>query len=174
MQTWDLASGDLIATLPSAVPPFLVSDQGTVAAAEGSPNTVGIWDSSGSQVATLRPPPGNVTAAGISGDGTTVAMADGSAIAVDNRSTVYVYSLPRRALAGAVPIPEDGSFLAISSHGSLLALARGDQVILVSATSQTVTRLSSKGPVSAAFSPDGKELAVSEDNGTVGIWVLQG
>jgi WD40 repeat protein len=173
---WDARSGALRATLtePDGAVPLNaeMTPDGKVLAAVAPGHDIYLWDTASGRVTrTLTDPAGNDSLEKVHGE--FQFSADGStlAAAADNGMT-YIWHL-----ATGHRTAVDGTAIAISPDGSLLAMATNDGRVNITDTSRgkviTTFATPDGGPVlCAAFSTDGTELAVGDGSQVVYMWHL--
>ena len=106
-----------------------------------------------------------------------VFSADGTRQAIVTTDETYVLGVQSQDVIGTIATPGNG-FLAISPHGTIVARASGAQVQLMDVASgsvlATLTDQGGTGAVAAAFSADGRDLAIGDTDGRVYTWRLSG
>ena len=164
---WDVASGQLKATLDGGVGSMVFSSDGTVLASGSWDGGVRLWDAaSGQPKATLEGQ--GVLSKAFSPDGATVAsgsidgevqlwdVASGQLKTTLNGHKYRIYSL------------------AFSPDGSTLAIASGDGRAglwdVANGLFKAILEEDTRGVYALAFSPDGSALAIARDDGRAGLW----
>jgi serine/threonine-protein kinase len=175
---WNARTGAHIATLTDpdyvGLTDIEISPDGKTLAVLDKSGRIYLWDTETSHVAaTLTGPAGNIP---LNGEEDMTFSADGTTLAVQTSATsVSLWSVPRHRRSATLTVP----FLAISSNGKLVAGSSGKNGITVMnvSTGKAVSSIkdpAGQGTTSAAFSPDGRTLAVGDDNGTVYVWGIAG
>jgi WD40 repeat protein len=178
---WDVASGRLLGTLiaPSSqgIETAAYSPDGTIIAAGDTHSHVYLWDAASPQlIGTLTEPDDLGTGGAVfSPDGKTLAITDG-----DGHGDIFLYNVPGQRLSDTFTEPLDSggngwAALALSPDGGTLA-SIGSAVDMWNMTTgypELVTSIPSYrggGILAVAFSPDGKTVAVGQNNATVTLW----
>ena len=151
----------------------LSPDGGTLAVNDESGRTY-LWDTvTRTMITTWKSPGGISNLAAFSPDGKTLADTSGA-------GKVYLWTIPSHRLAGTVHIPGRTTGMAISPDGKLLAEVTGgnsDKVYLwdlsTGKEAAVITDPGGTGTASAAFSPDGKTLAIGDGDGSTYLWNIQ-
>jgi serine/threonine-protein kinase len=180
---WRAATGAQVATLsaPSGqdIDSVAFTADGTGLALVGAKGTVSFWTVGSGQ----PQPAGSVQLPGGAGGGHALFSADGSRLAIDTGgqagapSATVVIDVRTRTVAGSIPWPGIDGMLAISPDGTVVAEENSPETDLVDvATGRVIQRLTDPGglvPESAAFTTDGRELAI-HDNNALYLWRVPG
>jgi hypothetical protein len=175
IQLWDSRTGAPRVTLtdPDSALPFdmAISPDGSLLAAFAPGNRIYLWDTATSKITrTLTDPVSNNSLATsgarvqFSADGRTLIAATGSGV-------TYVWHLG----GAGHPAAEDVDALAVSPDGRFLASAALDGEVMITdvATGKVTIAMATpdgSSALSAAFSPDGTQLAVGDDKQSVYLW----
>ena len=164
---WDVASGQLKATLDGGVGSMVFSPDGTVLASGSWDGGVRLWDAaSGQPKATLEGQ--GVLSKAFSPDGAT--LASGS---IDGEVQLWDVA------SGQLKTTLNGHkyriySLAFSPDGSTLAIASGDGRAglwdVANGLFKAILEEDTRGVYALAFSPDGSALAIARDDGRAGLW----
>ena len=164
---WDVASGQLKATLDGGVGSMVFSSDGTVLASGSWDGGVRLWDAaSGQPKATLEGQ--GVLSKAFSPDGAT--LASGS---IDGEVQLWDVA------SGQLKTTLNGHkyriySLAFSPDGSTLAIASGDGRAglwdVANGLFKAILEEDTRGVYALAFSPDGSALAIARDDGRAGLW----